>query len=121
MILNGKILSPASGKIISQVTNVKGEIPNLVPGYHYWLFVQKSNGVVWPKESEIKNNYWERILDYGYPSQDFKLLLIATDKIGYRSIENWHRFGRLTGSYPGLLLDDFNQIQILSEVKISIN
>jgi len=116
----GRITLPKSGASIERSTYVEGELFDLpMNNCHIWLFLEKQHGTssrLWPKSGELpltEGKFSHRFEEHGASSQnDFSILLLQVNDDIQRLIENWRRYGRMVGSYPGLfwrnLVDDNN-------------
>ena len=104
----GKITYPKNGAQINNNIQIQVEIYDFLPNLHFWLALQWSSEitVLWIKKPEITTKYWRKDLNFGVPAGDFSFVLLSVSAEGQCFIENWYRFGELTQSYPGLLLDD---------------
>lgn len=117
----GKITYPPESnlKLYLEVIKVRGLLSFIPEGYHIWLVLNVDN-LLWPKRPEIKPSpeVWEReVIKSGISSEKFSLMLIQLNEIGQCAIDSWHRYGKTTGSYPGLQLPDFPEAIVIDEVK----
>jgi len=115
----GQITYPQNGDQIGHSVQIQGEIYDFPPNLHFWLAMQwaSKNSLVWLKEPEIITKYWMIDIDFGNPTEDFAFLLLSVGSEGQCFIEDWYRFGKLTGSYPGLMLKNIPTLRLIYAVE----
>ena len=135
----GKITKPKVGDRIDRVITVQGKLEAFLSHtndgqswqiignqtesleypktFHIWLAMQNESDIFWVKEPEIKTRDWEIKIDYGNPTDDFSFILFAVGEEDHCTIENWFRFGKITGNYPGLNFKDIPTSQLLDKLE----
>ena len=111
----GTIGRPRRGTVGSQFPT--SGTAKLGPSAIAWLAVQKGN-LFWPKEPGIlESGRWKRVVFEGGPPGSLDLVLIAVSRDTDRAIRAWLEDGKRTGSFPGLLLSDY---EVLDTVRLTL-
>lgn len=112
----GKILKPSEGDRIERIIEVQIKILRHPPNLHFWVATQHDSNLIWFREREIKKEYEILKIDFGHPTEGFKILLLACSNKGQCTIENWYRYGVILGNYPGLKIEDIDGGKIIDNI-----
>lgn len=103
LVMRGQITVPENGSAVPDHFDAAGEVFGFPSGHRLWLAVEVS-GLLFFKEPEvvIDQGSWRSEISGTATAHSFQLALYDVGPDGQRTIENWLREGRTTGSYPGL-------------------
>ena len=119
----GQILSPKAGSPVSGRISVVATAKNIPKGHHVWIAVSR-DGLVWPKEPEVKANgqRWAGVAYEGGAPGKLALVMLMVDTEGHNYIQQWFKRGLQTGRYPGILPGQLGSVQLdkVSDLRFDI-